>query len=142
MTPATTRRTLLASCLLALLPGPALAWRRGAQSTQIGAVTIAVSALNLDESSNTWEFAVSLIASEGTVDDDLMEAATLAGTGGARQMAKPLAWEGDGPGRRHRVGVLRFRSLQPRPETVFLLISRKGEWHPRVYEWEFGAFEA
>ncbi|MBI5278016.1 MAG: hypothetical protein HY854_16320 [Burkholderiales bacterium] len=133
------RRAFLQACVsLAVLP-VARAWRSPAQTTVDGGVTIDVHALDVEADSDVWEFAVSMHAASGTVDDDLLESAMLSGDG---QRWRPFAWEGDPPGLRHRVGVLMFNAPLLRPHTLYLLVTRREESHPRVYMWAFGRSEA
>jgi len=55
---------------------------------------------------------------------------------------KPLAWEGEGTGGKHRAGVLKFIAIKPRPKEMQLQMTRPGEARPRVFRFAFGDWSA
>ena len=55
---------------------------------------------------------------------------------------KPLAWEGEGIGGKHRAGVLKFIAIKPRPKEMQLQMTRPGEARPRIFRFAFGDWSA
>lgn len=104
-----------------------------AQSSSQGGVTITVKPQGLSREAKTWDFAITLETHTQPLDDDLAKSSTLVGGGKAYS---PIAWEGAPPGGHHRKGLLRFRAMEPPPETVELQIRRKGEASPRNFRWQ------
>jgi hypothetical protein len=79
------------------------AWPSVTQKSEVQGVVVSVTPGNLDEDSSIWDFAVSYHAG-GTRQlkgDEPLDNFVLVGDG--RRM-KPLAWEGDRDGARHRAG--------------------------------------
>jgi len=68
------------------------------------------------------------------LNDDLVKFSFLR-DGAGRQYA-PLAWDGVPPGGHHREGVLRFKPIAPKPQSIELQITRAGEDAPRSFRWQ------
>ena len=68
------------------------------------------------------------------LSDDLTKSAVLVDGSGKRYM--PVTWDGAGPGGHHREGVLRFKPISPRPQSLELQIARNGETAPRAFRWQ------
>jgi hypothetical protein len=105
----------------------------GTQKSSANGVTVAVTPRNLAADAKTWEFAVVLDTHTQELSDDLARSALLVDDRGNE--FKALAWEGAAPGGHHRKGVLRFNAIEPKPQTLELRISRKGEAKARIFRW-------
>ena len=84
-------------------------------------VTVAVTPGNLDEDSSVWDFAVAFDSQGKRLDDQILDSVVLVGDG---RRIKPLAWEGEAAGGKHRAGVLKFIAIQPRPKEMQLQMTR------------------
>lgn len=73
---------------------------------------------------NSWEFEVVLDTHSPGLSDDLTKAAALIDERGARHA--PCARDGAAPSGHHREGVLRFKPISPRPQSLELQIQRPG----------------
>lgn len=113
---------------------PAAAAELGTQKNTERGVTVAVTPKNLISSTESWDFKVALDTHSADLSDDLTKSSALVDGNGRRYI--PLAWDGAGPGGHHREGVLRFRPLSPRPQSIELQIVRSGETAPRVFRWQ------
>lgn len=103
------------------------------QKVSAGGVTVAVMPLNVDADAKTWEFKVVMDTHSADLNDDLMKSVVLVdGTG---QRNAPISFDGAVPGGHHREGVLRFKPISPRPQSIQLQITRSGEAAPRVFRW-------
>ena len=102
------------------------------KSSQDG-VTITVTPSEVGRNAKVWAFKVVLDTHSQDLSDDLAAISVLAGPG---REARPLAWEGAGPGGHHREGVLKFSALEPLPDAMELRIHRAGEAKPRIFRWE------
>ena len=115
-------RQLIAFVLL-LVAGSAAA-QLAPQKTSQGGVTVVVTPAELGAGAKEWTFKVVLDTHSQELSDDLVRTAVL--IDGAGREAKPLAWEGAGPGGHHRQGLLRFATIQPSPQAIELRILRAG----------------
>ena len=115
------------------------AWPSVTQKSVVQGVTVAVTPGNVAADSGLWDFAVAFSSSGKRLDDAVMENFVLVGDG--RSM-KPLTWEGEKAGGKHRVGVLKFIAIQPRPKEMQLQMTRNGEGKPRVFKFVFGDWSA
>ena len=126
--------------ILALLISVGVAaWPSATQRSVVGGVTVAVTPGNLDPDNGIWDFALAFETRGTRLNDELMDSVVLVGDG---RQAKPLAWEGAGPGGSHRAGVLKFVALKPRPKELELRLQRPGEKAPRVFRFVFGDWSA
>lgn len=98
-----------------------------------GGVTLTVTPTELGRSAKVWVFKVVLDTHSQDLSDDLAGISVLAAQ---RREARPLGWEGAGPGGHHREGVLKFAAFEPLPDAVELRIQRPGEEKPRTFRWE------
>lgn len=95
-------------------------------------VKVTVIPKNLLNGAKAWEFEVTLETHTQSLNDDLAKSAVL--IAGGMQYA-PLGWEGTPPGGHHRKGLLRFKTVTPRPQSVELQIRLGGETAPRNFQW-------
>lgn len=124
---------LVAFVFAAVTALPAAAAELDAQkSTDLG-VTVAVTPQNLADGAGSWDFKIVLDTHSSDLSDDLAKSAVLVDGNGKRYT--PMAWDGAGPGGHHREGVLRFKPISPRPQSIELQIARNGEAAPRVFRW-------
>lgn len=128
-----------AAILAVLVSVGVAAWPTVTQKSVAHGVTVAVTAGNLEADSSVWDFAVAFDARGKRLDDEVMESVVLVGDG---RRIKPLAWEGEAAGGTHRVGVLKFVPMKPRPKELQLQITRPGEASPRVFRFVFGDWSA
>jgi len=128
------KSALAAFVFAAAAASPAAAAELSAQKSTERGVTVAVTPQNLSRTAANWDFKIVLDTHSGELSDDLTKTAVLVDGGGKRY--KPAAWEGAGPGGHHREGVLRFKPIAPRPESVELQITRGGETAPRIFRWK------
>lgn len=115
------------------------AWPSVTQKSVVQGVTVAVTPGNLDEDSSIWDFAIAFDSNGKRLDDEVLDNVVLVGDG---RRVKPLAWEGEKAGGRHRAGVLKFIAIQPRPKELQLQMTRTGEGKPRVFKFVFGDWSA
>ena len=126
--------------ILALLISVGVAaWPTVTQTSVAHGVTVAVTAGNLAPDSSMWDFALAYDSRMLPINDSVLDSVVLVGDGAP---IKPLAWEGDKAGGRHRVGVLKFIAMQPRPKQLELRITRPGEAKPRIFRFAFGDWAA
>jgi len=95
-------------------------------------VKVTVIPKNLLNGAKAWEFEVTLETHTQSLNDDLVKSAVL--VAGGMQYA-PLGWVGAPPGGHHRKGLLRFKTITPRPQSVELQIRLGGEISPRSFQW-------
>lgn len=103
------------------------------QTNSEGAVTITVLPKNILES-GLWEFKVTLDTHSGALDEDIVAASVLI-DGAGREYA-PLAWDGDPAGGHHREGILKFKALAQKPETIKLVIRGISGINERIFTWQ------
>lgn len=96
-----------------------------------GAVIITVLPKTVSESG--WEFEITLDTHSGALDDDMIAVAVL--VDGADKEYAPLSWDGDPPGGHHREGILKFKALAPKPETIRIIIRGIGGINERIFTW-------
>jgi hypothetical protein len=128
-----------AAMLAVLISVGVAAWPSVTQKSVAQGVTVAVTAGNLAEDSGLWDFAVAFSSTGKRLDDEVMENFVLVGDG---RTMKPLAWEGEKAGGTHRVGVLKFVAIKPRPKDLELQLVRPAETKPRVFRFTFGDWSA
>ena len=124
----------LVLCAVLLYALGAAAAELAPQGSQAGGVSVSVKPTDVSAAATAWQFQVTLTTHSGDLGDDLARTATLADASGKPQPA--LGWDGDPPGGHHRKGVLRFKALSPRPDTLELRIPRAGEAAPRKFSWK------
>ena len=105
-----------------------------AQTSSARGVTIKVTPKNLASNAGGWEFAIVLDTHSQDLNDDLVKSSLL--LDGAGGLHSPTAWDGAPPGGHHREGVLRFKPISPRPQSIELQITRAGEDAPRSFRWQ------
>lgn len=105
----------------------------GSQKSSARSVTIVVTPQNLSSEAPSWDFKTVFDTHSGELRDDLVKSATLMDDGG--KLYTPVAWDGDPPGGHHREGLLRFKPISPRPQSLELQITRSGENTPRLFRW-------
>jgi hypothetical protein len=116
------------------------AWPSVTQKSVARGVTVAITAGELAEDQNIWDFSVAFHSERSPLDDNIMDAFTLVADG---HRAKPLWWEATGPtSAKHRAGTLKFIAIKPRPKSIELQLQRKGEAKARIFRWEFGEWYA
>lgn len=103
------------------------------QSSMAQGVMVEVTPPDFAPAASVWDFVVSLQTHTHELHEDLAQSARL--VAGGKQYA-PLAWEGTPPGGHHRKGVLRFKAVMPRPQSVELQIPLSGESAPRSFKWQ------
>ena len=128
-----------AAILAVLISVGVAAWPSVTQKSVAQGVTVAVTPVTLDEDASIWDFAVAFDSQHKRLDDEIMDSAVLVGDG---RRVKPLAWEGESAGGRHRAGVLKFIAIKPRPKELQLQVQRPGEAKPRVFRFVFGDWSA
>jgi hypothetical protein len=128
-----------AAILAVLISVGVAAWPSVTQKSVAQGVTVAVTPGTLDADASIWDFAMAFESQHKRLDDEIMDSVVLLGDG---RRVKPLAWEGEGVGGRHRAGVLKFIAIQPRPKELQLQVQRPGEAKPRVFRFVFGDWSA
>jgi hypothetical protein len=128
-----------AAILAVLISVGVAAWPSVTQKSVAQGVTVAVTPGTLDADASIWDFAMAFESQHKRLDDEIMDSVVLLGDG---RRVKPLAWEGEGVGGRHRAGVLKFIAIQPRPKELQLQLQRPGEAKPRVFRFVFGDWSA
>ena len=130
-----------AAILAVLISVGVAAWPSVTQKTVVQGITVSVTPGTLDPGNGIWDFAVSYHAAgvRQLKGDEPLDNFVLVGDG--RRM-KPLAWEGDKDGAKHRAGVLKFIAIQPRPKEMELQLLRPGEKKPRIFRFGFGDWSA
>ena len=105
-----------------------------AQTSSARGVTVKVTPQNVAGDAKMWDFAVVLDTHSADLNDDLVKSSLLLDGAGGRYA--PAAWDGAPPGGHHREGVLRFKPISPRPQSIELQITRAGEDAPRSFRWQ------
>jgi len=104
------------------------------QRSSAGGVTVAATPQNVAADAKTWHFKIVLDTHSQDLSDDLMKSVVLQDGTGKQQ--SPISWDGAVPGGHHREGVLRFKPVSPRPQSIELHIMRPGESAPRTFRWQ------
>ncbi len=86
--------------------------------------------------SGNWQFEVRLNTHVAPITQDLSAVSALADGNGHEE--KPIAWQGDPPGGHHRMGVLLFKPISPRPDSITLKIRQIGSVPERTFTWSLG----
>ena len=81
-----------------------------------------------------WRFSVQLNTHVAPITQDLAAVSVL--TDGNGHEEKPAAWQGDPPGGHHRKGVLLFKAMTPRPDSITLKIRQVGSVPERAFSWK------
>ena len=105
-----------------------------ARTSSARGVTTKVTPGNLASNAGSWEFAIVLDTHSQDLSDDLVKSSLLLDGAGGRH--SPTAWDGAPPGGHHREGVLRFKPISPRPQSIELQITRAGEDALRSFRWQ------
>ena len=105
-----------------------------AQTSSVRGVTIKVTPKNLASNAGNWEFAIMLDTHSQDLSDDLVKSSLL--LDGAGGQHSPTGWDGTPPGGHHREGVLWFKPISPRPQSIELQFTRAGEDAPRSFGWQ------
>ncbi|MBI1201923.1 MAG: hypothetical protein GC182_05370 [Rhodopseudomonas sp.] len=100
-----------------------------------GQVTVSVTPTDLSDN-NAWRFSVQLNTHVAPISQDLVAVSVL--SDGKGHDEKPTAWQGDPPGGHHRKGVLLFKPMTPRPESLTLTIRQVGSASERTFTWKLG----
>ena len=124
---------LLIAFLLAAV-SPAQAAELDTQKSSDRGVTVAVTPQNLSGDARSWDFKIVLDTHSADLNDDLVKSSFLLDGAGGR--LAPAAWDGAPPGGHHREGLLRFKPISPRPQSIELRITRAGEDAPRSFRWQ------
>lgn len=103
------------------------------QKNSQGAVTVTVAPLDLSPGAKAWSFEVELNTHVAELAQDLAAVSVLTDASGGKY--QPIAWEGDPPGGHHRKGVLKFKPITPRPQSISLKIRDMGGPGERVFTW-------
>lgn len=106
----------------------------GPQSSAAQGVTVTVTPRDLSNDTKLWEFEVAFSTHTQDLRDDLTKVAILMSDDGKRY--PPVGWQGDGPGGHHRKGMLAFKPVSPRPQSVSLQIQRAEETATRTFHWQ------
>ncbi len=96
-------------------------------------VTVKVTPVEFGKDFQTWKFRLVFDTHAGSLDDDLLQVATLGDDQG--NPYRPTAWEGPGPGGHHREGVLVFEAINPTPSSVEFKIKNVGGIPERSFKW-------
>ena len=121
------------ACAAVLYGAGAAAAQLAEQSSQANGVNVSVKPADVSAAAKTWTFQIALNTHSGDLSDELTRTVKLVDNAGKEQPA--LAWEGAAAGGHHRSGVLRFKPLSPRPDTLELRMVRPGETAPRTFRW-------
>ena len=97
-------------------------------------VSISVTPVELGRDADLWKFDIILDTHSGSLDQDLMEVATLSDDNG--NTYRPTAWEGPGPGGHHREGALVFNVVQPMSQFIEIKIRDIGGILERSFKWD------
>ena len=125
---------IVACALSAPIAGAANAAGLETQTDSARGVTVKVTPKNVAGNATAWEFAIVLDTHSADLNDDLVKSSLLLDGAGGRH--SPLAWDGAPPGGHHREGLLRFKPISPRPQSIELQITRAGEDAPCSFRWQ------
>lgn len=96
-------------------------------------VTVTVTPIELNQVAETWKFELVLDTHSGSLDEDLMEVATLVDD--QMNIYTATSWEGTEAGGHHREGILSFDAIEPLPKTIELKIKGIGGIDERSFKW-------
>lgn len=96
-------------------------------------VTIKVTPVEFGKDVNLWKFDIAFDTHSGSLDQDVLQIATLEDDKG--NVYKPTDWEGPGPGGHHLEGILVFRPISPKPASIELKIKDIGGVSERSFKW-------
>lgn len=94
-----------------------------------GLVSVTITPLSLRE------FEVSLNTHSEELNVDLVTSSILTTDQG--KIYKPTNWEGDPPAGHHRKGILKFNSIDPKPNFIVIKIENIGGIAERSFKWIF-----
>ncbi len=94
---------------------------------------VSVTPVSLPDSGN-WQFAVQFNTHVTPITQDIAAVSVLSDGKGHEE--KPVAWQGDPPGGHHRKGVLLFKPMNPRPDSITLKIRQVGSVPERAFTWK------
>lgn len=98
------------------------------------AVSVSVEPTSLGPSLAIWDFKIALDTHSVALDQDMTKASVLIDDHGNNY--QPITWEGTEPGGHHRDGILKFKSINPFPENVTLIIKDIGGISQRIFKWK------
>ena len=104
------------------------------QTSNEGGVVVDVVPQNVAPDAESWDFKIALNTHTKPLSQDLAQVSVLVDAEGKTHA--PLSWDGDPPGGHHRKGVLRFRPLPGKQDSLELRISEVGGVPVRVFRWE------
>ena len=96
-------------------------------------IKVTVTRQNASNEGQTWNFEVVLETHTGDLSDDLTKSSVLVADG---KQYMPLGWKGAPPGGHHRKGLLRFKAIDPQPQSMELQIRLTGDPSPRSFKWQ------
>lgn len=106
-----------------------------AQTDTRGAVEVSIQPENLSNDENIeWTFAVSFDTHSEEMNDDVVNISVLRDSSGKEYT--PREWRGDPPGGHHREGILVFKSITPQPDSISIVMKRRGEESERRFTWD------
>ena len=128
-------KVFLVACVLAV-PAvlPAAAAELGTQKNNDRGVTVEATPQNSSDDGKSWNFKIVFDTHSQDLSDDLVKSSLLLDGAGGRH--SPTAWDGAPPGGHHREGVLGFKPISPRPQSIELQITRAGEDAPSSFRWQ------
>jgi hypothetical protein len=94
---------------------------------------VSATPVSLPDSGN-WRFAVQLNTHVTPITQDIAAVSVLSDGKGHEE--KPVVWQGDPPGGHHRKGVLLFKPMNPRPDSITLKIRQVGSVPERAFTWK------
>jgi len=99
-----------------------------------GPVSVSVTPLDLEATSPSWSFDVTLNTHSEEIGEDLVAVSELVDYAG--KIYKPTSWEGSPPGGHHRSGILNFSAISPRPKFLELKMYNIGGITERSFKWD------
>jgi len=106
-----------------------------------GPVTVKVTPKDLSQSATSWDFEILLDThSQNLGNSDLINNSVLLDDKG--NQFNPIYWEDlpsdevEPPQEHHRTGILKFRPISPKPESIELKIHQIGNINERIFKWD------
>lgn len=96
-------------------------------------IKVTVHRQNTQNETKSLAFEVVLETHTQDLSDDLTKSSTLIADG---KQYMPLNWKGAPPGGHHRKGLLRFKAIDPQPQSMELQIRLTGDPSPRSFKWQ------